>query len=63
LGDILNPPSDIKDFPKLKQQIFSAHEKSDIVIYGLGWITIPAGTKVMTYVPDGVHVSIRNAII
>ncbi|WP_119325993.1 ribosome biogenesis GTPase YqeH [Companilactobacillus musae] len=63
LGDILTPPTDVREFPKFKSQIFSAHEKSDIVIYGLGWLTIPAGSKVKAYVPDGVHVSIRNAII
>ncbi|AUI71467.1 ribosome biogenesis GTPase YqeH [Companilactobacillus alimentarius] len=63
LGDILAPPTEIEDFPKMKQQIFSAHEKSDIVIYGLGWVTIPAGSKVKAYVPAGVHVSIRDAII
>lgn len=63
LGDLLTPPTDIKDFPKLKQQIFSAKTKSDIVIYGLGWLTIPAGCKVKAYVPAGVRVSIRDAII
>lgn len=61
--DILMPPTDIKDFPEFKSQIFSAKEKSDIVINGLGWLTIPAGAKVKAYAPDGVHVSIRTAII
>ncbi|KRK65593.1 GTPase YqeH [Companilactobacillus tucceti DSM 20183] len=63
LGEMLTPPSDIDEFPTLKQEEFVAHQKSDIVIYGLGWVTIPAGSKVKVYVPDGVSVSIRDAII
>ena len=63
LGEILNPPYDVSEFPELKQQEFTSHRKSDIVIYGLGWVTIPADCKVKGYVPEGVSVSIRDAII
>ena len=63
LGEILNPPYDVSEFPELKQQEFTSHRKSDIVIYGLGWVTIPADCKVKVYVPEGVSVSIRDAII
>ncbi|KRK79931.1 ribosome biogenesis GTPase YqeH [Companilactobacillus nodensis] len=63
VGKDLTPPTDIEDFPELKKHEFTAHEKSDIVVYGLGWVTIPAHSKVQVYVPDGVSVSIRDAII
>lgn len=63
LGELLNPPYDVTEFPKLKKEEFSSHKKSDIVIYGLGWATIPANCKVRVYVPEGVNVSMRDAII
>ncbi|KRL68339.1 ribosome biogenesis GTPase YqeH [Companilactobacillus versmoldensis] len=63
LGEILNPPYDVTEFPKLHQEEFTSHRKSDIVIYGLGWVTIPANCKVLVHVPEGVRVAMRDAII
>ncbi|WP_334328375.1 ribosome biogenesis GTPase YqeH [Companilactobacillus sp. HBUAS59699] len=63
VGKDLTPPTDIDEFPELKKHEFTAHAKSDIVVYGLGWVTIPANSKVRVYVPNGVSVSIRDAII
>lgn len=63
VGEILNPPEDVSTLPELKQEEFTSHSRSDIVIYGLGWVTIPANCKVRVYVPTGVSVSIRDAII
>ncbi|WP_099974989.1 ribosome biogenesis GTPase YqeH [Lactobacillus terrae] len=63
LGEILSPPSEITEFPKLKIEEFTSKVKSDIVIYGLGWVTIPANCHVRVSVPDGVNVSMREAII
>ncbi|MFD1471082.1 ribosome biogenesis GTPase YqeH [Companilactobacillus mishanensis] len=63
LGEILSPPYEVSEFPELKKEEFTSHAKSDIVIYGLGWVTIPANCQVRVYVPEGVSVSMRDAII
>lgn len=67
LGEMLSPPSEetIEKWPALKRKTFHIHEKKmDIVVSGLGWITIPAGKiTVDAYAPEGVNVIIREAII
>jgi len=68
IGEMLSPPSKqyVNDFPKFEQQTFELDfdHKVDLVISGLGWITIGEGlTQVTAHVPKGVHVTVRNAII
>lgn len=67
LGDLLAPPtsSTLPNWPKLKRTSFNVRDKKmDVVFSGLGWITIPAGkVTVDAYVPEGVRVILREAII
>jgi 30S ribosome assembly GTPase len=67
LGELLTPPGkeSVRDFPPLVKHEFTIKEvKSDIVISGLGWITInDRNVKVEAYAPKGVGVSIRESII
>ncbi len=65
LGDLLTPPSEgsKNSIPSLVSQTFKVEEKSDIVIEGLGWITVPNGISVTAWAPKGVAVLIRPAMI
>ncbi|MCD2256673.1 ribosome biogenesis GTPase YqeH [Agrilactobacillus fermenti] len=65
IGQLLTPPrtEDLKNFPKLVRQEFSIQEPSDIVYAGLGWITVKHPGLVAAYVPEGVNVAVRPAII
>lgn len=65
VGGLLTPPeSDNADkFGKLVPHEFKTTEKSDIVIEGLGWITVPAGVVVRGWAPKQVAVLIRPAMI
>lgn len=68
LGQLLSPPSKetLNDWPEMekKEFIIKHKEKVDIVISGLGWVTIPEGdVKVTVHVPKGVKAVIRKAII
>ncbi|MDG5786511.1 ribosome biogenesis GTPase YqeH [Evansella sp. AB-P1] len=66
LGELLSPPmkENASNFPSLVMQEWQLkQEKTDIVISGLGWITIHGkGAKVRTYAPKGVHVIRRDSI-
>lgn len=67
LGEMLTPPrkEQLETFPPLVKHEFSIkEEKMDIVISGLGWITVnESGARVVTHVPKGVHVFIRKSLI
>ncbi|MBB5173973.1 ribosome biogenesis GTPase YqeH [Texcoconibacillus texcoconensis] len=67
LGELLSPPKteDVSSFPKLKEQEFKLpEEKTDIVFSGLGWVTVHGeGSIVRAYVPEGVNVTLRPALI
>ena len=66
LGQMLNPPSEYtaKEYPPLKRHQFTIEEPSDIVVSGLGWVSIhEENTKVAMWAPEGVDVYIRKAII
>ncbi|MGR3741603.1 ribosome biogenesis GTPase YqeH [Companilactobacillus sp. DQM5] len=62
-ADILNPPYDPQTLPEMQMFKFKATEKSDVVIAGLGWITIPAGITIKAYAPKGVEITLRKAIV
>ncbi|MCD8511102.1 MAG: ribosome biogenesis GTPase YqeH [Bacillus sp. (in: Bacteria)] len=66
LGELLTPPmKENKDsFPPLvKKEWKFSKDKQDIVISGLGWITVHgSGATVRVHVPKGVHVSVRESI-
>ncbi|MFC5774449.1 ribosome biogenesis GTPase YqeH [Ectobacillus antri] len=66
-GELLSPPSpeELANFPELIRHEFMIREpKTDIVISGLGWITVnEAGAKVAVHVPKGVSASLRKSLI
>jgi len=66
LGDMLTPPSEAAadSFPKLIEHQFTIKEPSDIVISGLGWVSIhEEGTKISMWAPAGIAVYRRKAMI
>jgi ribosome biogenesis GTPase YqeH len=66
LGDLLQPPGkdELEDFPPLVRHEFKiTEEKTDIVFSGLGWVTVEGEGRVAGYVPKGVTVSVRKALI
>jgi ribosome biogenesis GTPase YqeH len=64
-GGLLVPPhaENLADFPKLVRKEFSIKAKSDIVFSGLGWIRIADRAVVAAWVPEGVDVLVRQALI
>ncbi|WP_062448020.1 ribosome biogenesis GTPase YqeH [Thalassobacillus devorans] len=67
LGELLSPPDKItmKQLPEMKTTSFRISEnKTDIVVSGLGWITVPEGSvSVTVHAPEGVKVSLRESLI
>ncbi|SIT82615.1 ribosome biogenesis GTPase YqeH [Edaphobacillus lindanitolerans] len=67
LGEMLAPPSgkSLEGFPRLVRHEFSIKEgKTDIVISGLGWITVQQPGKVIAvHAPEGVEVMLRPSLI
>lgn len=66
LGDLLSPPftDSVKEFPKLKEHQLLIKEATDIVISGLGWISIhQAPAKISVWAPEGVDIYQRKVMI
>ncbi|GAE94083.1 GTP-binding protein YqeH [Gracilibacillus boraciitolerans JCM 21714] len=68
VGELLQPPTQetLEQLPSLvKQTIKIPREKTDIVVPGLGWITVPdGGVTISIHVPKGgVNISLRPALI
>lgn len=66
LGKILNPPSEYQatDFPKLKRHSFTVTDPSDVVVSGLGWVSVhDPGSEIAVWAPEGIDVYIRKALI
>lgn len=66
LGKMLNPPSEFTadKFPELKRHQFAIDGPTDIVVFGLGWVTVEdAGAVVAMWAPDGVDVYVRKPMI
>jgi len=68
LGELLQPPSyeEAKQLPTLTKHSFrfSGRDKIDIVISGLGWIAVDGeATNIEVYVPKGIGVHQRDALI
>lgn len=65
VGNLLTPPSEESkaDFPPLEAHEFKTTQKSDLVIEGLGWVTVPEGVSVSGWAPKGVSVLLRPAMI
>ncbi|SFP19894.1 ribosome biogenesis GTPase YqeH [Salibacterium halotolerans] len=66
-GEMLSPPGTetLKEMPALTRHTFHIKQpKMDIVISGLGWITVVEPDAVVTvYAPEGTGVTIREAVI
>lgn len=64
-GELLTPPTaaDLAKLPALTRHEFHPTEKSDLVIEGLGWVTVPAHVTVAGWAPAGVSVLLRRAMI
>ena len=65
-GTLLTPPTTLEaaaEFPELIKTEWVIKEKSDLVIAGLGWVTIQKPGKVAVYAPKEVHVIKRKSII
>lgn len=64
-GGILTPPTtdSIEIFPELVKVRFHVKRKSDIVIAGLGWVTIQKPATVDIWKPKQVDVIIRESMI
>lgn len=66
IGNVLTPPNnpdhfDMSDTKAVRLE--TGKEKKDIMISGLGFITIEAGAKVIVRVPKNVDVILRNSIM
>ena len=66
IGSLLAPPNDPKQFDlqNIKAvRLETGKEKRDVMISGLGFITIDKGAKVIVRVPKNVDVILRNSIM
>ena len=67
LGKLLSPPSkeSIKELDIQQEHAFKIKEPyTDIVISGLGWITIPSGNAtVIIHSPKDIYVTLRRSFI
>lgn len=66
LGAVLTPPKDTQNFDLANVKavrLETGKEKRDVMISGLGFITIEAGAKVIVRVPKHVDVVLRNSIM
>lgn len=66
IGNVLTPPSDPTQFDMNETKavrLETGKEKRDVMISGLGFITIEAGAKVIVKVPKNVDVILRNSIM
>ncbi|WP_091837066.1 ribosome biogenesis GTPase YqeH [Marininema halotolerans] len=65
-GELLSPPKNPDSLPKMVRHSFviNATMKEDIVISGLGWISVGSEkAKVDVWAPEGVRVELRSAVI
>ncbi|XIF20333.1 MAG: ribosome biogenesis GTPase YqeH [Acetilactobacillus jinshanensis] len=65
IGKLLTPPDHkyMKSLPPWIRHQFKTTYRSDLVIAGLGWITVPANVIINGWAPKGVSVMIRRAMI
>lgn len=61
-GELLNPPIGKENVIPLQRHEFKITDTSDLVIEGLGWITVPKGSIVAGWAPKGVAVLIRKSM-
>lgn len=65
-GKMLTPPNKkvSENFPKLREHQFMINEPTDVVVSGLGWVTVnQEKTKISMWAPEGVDVYLRKVMI
>ncbi|MCS1350402.1 ribosome biogenesis GTPase YqeH [Mechercharimyces sp. CAU 1602] len=64
-GEMLSPPHDRDSLPPLKRHVIriSGTEKEDIVVPGLGWLTVKERASIHIWLPEGIPVLTRPAMI
>ena len=64
-GGLLSPPSEDEaaDFPDLVAKELTLSQDQDVAISGLGWFSVNRPVRVTVWVPKGVAVTVRDAII
>lgn len=65
LGDLLSPPGpdQAKDFPNLSRQTLHLKADQDLAISGLGWLKVNQDANLHVWLPKGIQISKREAII
>lgn len=66
LGKLLSPPTEFtaQDFPDLKEHQYMINEPKDLVVSGLGWVSVhDVPAKVSMWAPEGVDVYLRKPMI
>ncbi len=66
LGDLLTPPGNLQNFDLtevMAVRLERVNEKRDVMISGLGFITIGPGDKVNVRVRNNVDVVLSNSIL
>lgn len=65
LGDLLSPPGpdQAQAFPKLARQTLKLNPDQDLAISGLGWLKVNQAANLDVWLPKGIQVSKREAII
>ncbi|USS85248.1 ribosome biogenesis GTPase YqeH [Fructilactobacillus myrtifloralis] len=61
-GGLLKPPEGPENVIPLQRHEFKVTDTSDLVIEGLGWVTVPKGSVVAGWAPKGVAVLIRKSM-
>lgn len=64
-GELLSPPSaeTLADFPALEPRKIRLAKNQDVAISGLGWFTVNQAVELQLWVPKGINISVRDAII
>lgn len=65
LGELLTPPGEAskQDFPPLKRHHLKLNPDQDLTISGLGWLTVNEPVELDVWIPTGIHLARRQAII
>jgi ribosome biogenesis GTPase YqeH len=63
VGKLLTPPEAEDELPALAGRDFKVKVKSDILLAGLGFVTVPANCQVRAYSPGQIGLGIRRALI
>ncbi|WPC17482.1 ribosome biogenesis GTPase YqeH [Pediococcus inopinatus] len=65
VGTYLTPPDEdgLEKLPDLQRHELHLENRSDVVVEGLGWITVPEHSTVAVWAPKGISVVIRKPLV